>query len=237
MSEPTRSAEQGARRPRLLDAFNCAGGASWGYHLAGWDVEGIEINPRPDYPFKQHVGDAVDFIREHGHEYDAVVGSPPCQALTTLTQGNRARGWTDTHVDLIAATREAMIATGRPYIIENVIGAHPQLRHPVMLCGLSFGLRVFRHRLFESNVDLAAPEHPSHKGHRVAGWRHGVKHDGDMFAVYGDGGGKGTTAEWQAAMGIDWTEDRACLAEAIPPAYAQHLGQQLLAHVRNEVAA
>jgi DNA (cytosine-5)-methyltransferase 1 len=224
-------------KPRLLDAYCCAGGASMGYHRAGFEVEGVELFPRDDYPFKLHAGDAVTFIRDTIGDYDAYAGSPPCQAHTSLTKGNRGRGWTDTHVDLIAATREAFIATGKPYVIENVVGARAELRDPVMLCGLSFGLRVFRHRLFESNVELTVPEHQSHKGHRVAGWRHGVKHEGDMFAVYGDGGGKGTTPQWQAAMGIDWTEDRVCLAEAIPPAYTEHLGLQLLAHVTQEVAA
>lgn len=225
------------RRPRLLDAYCCAGGASVGYERAGFDVEGVELNPRPDYPFKQYEGDAVAFIREHGHKYDVIVGSPPCQAHTTLTKGNRGRGWSDEHVDLIAATRDAMIEADRPYVIENVMGARSQLVNPIMLCGLSFGLRVFRHRLFESNVMLTAPEHPSHKGRRVAGWRHGVKHEGDMVAVYGDGGGKGSVADWQAAMGIDWTADKVCLAEAIPPAYTEWIGTQLLAQVRGEVAA
>ena len=224
-------------RPKLLDAYCCAGGASMGYHRAGFHVEGVELYPRDDYPFRQHAGDAIEFIRDTAGDYDAYAASPPCQKHTTLTKGNEARGWTNDHVDLIAATRDALEETGKPYIIENVAGARSELLDPVMLCGLSFGLRVFRHRLFESSVPLTVPAHPSHKGHRVAGWRHGVKHEGDMFAVYGDGGGKGTTAEWQAAMGIDWTDDRVCLAEAIPPAYTEHLGRQLIEHVTQEAAA
>lgn len=224
-------------KPRLLDAYCCAGGASVGYARAGFDVEGVELHPRTDYPYRQHQGDAVAFIRERGHQYDAIAASPPCQAHTTLTKGHLAQGRDYGHVDLIADTRAALIQAGVPYIIENVVGARAELVNPVMLCGLSFGLRVFRHRLFESNLPLDAPVHPSHRGHRVAGWRHGVKHEGDMFAVYGDGGGKGTTAEWQAAMGIDWTEDRKAIAEAIPPAYTEHLGRQLLAHLTQERAA
>lgn len=230
-------AEYAGRRPRLLDGYCCGGGASMGYHRAGFEVEGVELFPRGDYPFKLHTGDAVAFIRDTIGDYAAYAMSPPCQDHSSLTKGNRGRGWTDGHVDLIAATREALVETGRPYIIENVVGAKSQLIDPVQLCGLSFGLRVFRHRLFESNVELTVPEHPSHKGHRVAGWRHGVKHEGDMFAVYGDGGGKGSVAEWQAAMGIDWTTDKVCLAEAIPPAYTEFLGAQLLAHVESQEAA
>jgi hypothetical protein len=203
-----------------------------GLHLAGYQVDGVDIEPRPDYPFPCTQGDAVDFIRAHGTDYDLIVAGPPCQTHSTLTKGNRARGWADTHVDLIAATREALVATGRPWIIENVTGARGQLHNPVQLCGLSFGLGVFRHRLFESNVALLVPEHPSHKGHRVAGWRHGVKHPGNMVAVYGDGGGKGSVADWQRALGIDWTADRLCLAEAIPPAYSAFLAAQVLEQAR-----
>lgn len=212
----------------LLDAYCCAGGASKGYDRAGFRVIGVDINPRPDYPFRSYEGDAVAFIRHWGYLFDAIAASPPCQKHTTLTKGNQARGWENDHVDLIAETRDAIIETGKPYIIENVVGARAELIDPVMLCGLSFGLKVFRHRLFESNIPLTVPEHTSHTGHRVAGWRHGVKYEGDMFAVYGDGGGKGTVAQWQTAMGIDWTEDRQAIAEAIPPAYTEHLGRQLM---------
>lgn len=223
-------------RPRLLDAYCCAGGASVGFAKAGFEVEGVELHPRADYPFKQHQGDAIAFIRKHGHKYDAIAASPPCQAHTTLTKGHLAQGRDYGHVDLIAETRDALLEVGGPYVIENVAGARSELLDPIMLCGLSFGLRVFRHRLFESNVPLSPLPHPSHRGHRVAGWRHGVKHEGDMFAVYGDGGGKGSTAEWQAAMGIDWTDDRKAIAEAIPPAYTEHIGWQLLTHLGERAA-
>lgn len=246
---------------KLLDLYCCAGGASMGFHRAGFEVFGVDRDLRIDYPFPSLRGDAIVVLRHllDGRklrwwkrdprtgmqepvslgvsDFDAFAASPPCQAHTTLTKGNRGRGWTDTHVDLIAATRDALVDIGRPFIIENVVGARAELVEPVMLCGLSFGLRVFRHRLFESNVGLDVPEHPSHRGHRVAGWRHGVKYEGDMFAVYGTGGGKGLLGEWQAAMGIDWIDDKACLAEAIPPAYTEYLGRQLMAAVEMEAAA
>lgn len=248
-------------KPKLLDLYCCAGGASVGYDRAGFDVFGVDIDIRPDYPFPSLRGDACLVLamlldgrslrwwrrdsRTGRHEpvslalgdFAAYAASPPCQKHTTLTKGNEGRGWVNAHVDLIPATRDALTDVGRPFIIENVVGARAELVEPVMLCGLSFGLRVFRHRLFESNIGLDVPKHPSHEGHRVAGWRHGVKHEGDMFAVYGDGGGKGTTAEWQAAMGIDWTDDRKAIAEAIPPAYTEYLGRQLMAAVEMERAA
>ena len=131
------------------------------------------------------------------------------------------------HPDLIAATRKLLDSTGKPYILENVQGS--EVRRDMTLCGLMFGLKVFRHRYFElGGWTGVAPIHPSHRGHRVSGWRHGVKYEGDMFAVYGKGGGKGTIPEWQDAMGIDWTDVHHELTEAIPPAYSEYIGKQLM---------
>ena len=119
--------------------------------------------------------------------------------------------------------------------MENVQGS--SLRRDLTLCGEMFGLDVIRHRYFELGGWWTPPRsHMAHRG-RVAGWRHGEYFDGPYFAVYGDGGGKGTVAQWQTAMGIDWTDDRRELAEAIPPAYTEHIGRQLLDHVTQESAA
>lgn len=219
------------RKPRLLDLYCCSGGAARGYQIAGFHVTGVDINPQPNYAGDEFV--QADVLRvldgRDGwdlYEFDAIHASPPCQAHTTLTKGNRPRGVGKDHLDLIPATRNALEAIGKPYVIENVLSA--PVRPDVTLCGLMFGLKVFRHRLFElGGWGMLQPHHPPHTGHRVAGWRHGVKHDGDMFAVYGDGGGKGSVAEWQAAMGIDWTTNRLELAEAIPPAYTEFIGAQL----------
>lgn len=213
---------------RLLDLFSCAGGAAMGYNRAGFEVVGVDIAPQPNYPFEHHVADALEFVAEHGREFDVIHASPPCQAHSTLSKGNRPRGVGAVHLDLIPATRAALEATGQPYVIENVTSA--PVRPDVVLCGLMFGLGVFRHRWFElGGWAMLSPAHPGHGGHRVAGWRHGVRYAGDMVAVYGDGGGKGSVEQWQAAMGIDWTTDRNELAEAIPPAYTEHIGRQLMA--------
>lgn len=244
MSKPQR------RKPVLIDLFCCAGGASVGYHRAGFDVFGVDISPQPNYPFPFWRGDVFEAMRlladggrvaftrgdETFHlgagDVDAYAASPPCQAHSTLTKGNVARGIGLGHVDLVGETRRALQATGRPYVIENVQSA--PVREDVKLCGLMFNLRVFRHRIFEAGgVRLEAPEHPSHRGHRVAGWRHGVKHEGDMVAVYGNGGGKGSVAEWQEAMGIHHTSSKSELSEAIPPAYTEHIGKQLIEHIND----
>lgn len=224
-------------KPRLLDLFCCAGGAGMGYHRAGFDVVGVDINPQPNYPFEFHQADAVGFALDHDHEFDAIHASPPCQANIAITAGNRGRdGWVDDHVNLVPATREALTWIGKPWVIEN--GVTGELRGDLRLCGLMFGLPTFRHRLFEvDGFALMSPGHPSHRGFRTAGWRHGVKYAGNVYGVYGDGGGKPTIAQAQKALGIDWTDVRDELNEAIPPAYTEFVGHQLMAHLLAEGAA
>jgi len=215
-------------RLRLLDLFCGAGGASVGYHRAGFDVVGVDINPQPDYPFEFHQADALTFPLDG---FDAIHASPPCQASSALTKGtNQGREYPQ----LIPATRWRLLveSAGTPYVIENVQGA--DIRRDVTLCGEMFGLGVIRHRYFEvDEFRCDAPTHRPHRG-RVRGWRHGEFYEGPYLAVYGEGGGKGSVAEWQQAMGIDWTDDRKAIAEAIPPAYTEFIGAQLLAHLRVE---
>lgn len=215
-------------KPLLLDLYSGAGGAARGYQMAGFHVVGVDINPQPNYcgdAFFQD--DALEFARGYWMNFDAIHASPPCQASCTLIKGNQ-RATAGNHVDLIPQTRELLARTGLPTVIENVQGAN--IRRDVTLCGEMFGLGVIRHRYFECSFPVEQPAHIPHRG-RVAGWRHGVYYDGPYRAVYGDGGGKGTVAEWQAAMGIDWTDVRLEIAESIPPAYAEYVGTQLLAAI------
>lgn len=216
-------------RPRLLDLYSGAGGAGHGYHLAGFDVTGVDIDPQPDYPHHFIQADAVAYLAALGHQYDAIHASPPCQTHSALTKGNRGRGWTDTHRDHVPVTRALLTHVGKPYVIENVQGS--TVRRDLTLCGEMFNLDVIRHRYFElGGWTTTPPVHVPHRG-RVAGWRHGVHHDGPYLAVYGDGGGKGSLVQWQAAMGIGWMTTRHDLAEAIPPAYTEYIGQQLHAYL------
>jgi hypothetical protein len=215
-------------RPLLLDLFCGAGGAAMGYHQAGFDIIGYDIEPQPSYPFEFIQGDALAIEAIEGAA--AIHASPPCQHYTTLANGNNANP--HDYPDLIGKTRDLLQSTGLPYVIENVPSA--PMCDTVMLCGEMFGLGVIRHRLFESNEFLMAPPHPKHLG-RVAGWRHGEYFDGPYKAVYGDGGGKGSLQEWRDAMGIQWMQTRHELAESIPPAYTQYIGEQLIQAL--EVAA
>ena len=213
------------RKPRLLDLFCCAGGAGRGYADAGFEVVGVDLSPQPNYPFEFHQSDALTFLTEHWREFDAIHGSPPCQASTALTKGTNAGR---IYPNLIPATRELFAKLPLPTVIENVQGS--DLRRDLVLCGEMFGLKVIRHRYFELSWRAPQPAHKPHRG-RVAGWRHGTWYDGPYFAVYGQGGGKGTVQQWQEAMGMPWTSDRKELAEAIPPAYTKYIGDHLMAHL------
>ncbi|MCX4672848.1 DNA cytosine methyltransferase [Streptomyces sp. NBC_01381] len=220
------------RKRRVLDLCCGVGGAGMGYHRAGFEVVGVDLHPQPNYPFEFHQADALDFVREHGAGFDLIHGSWPCQHHSALTKGtNQGREYPD----LIPAGRAAMLTTGRPLVIENVQGS--TVRRDLTLCGEMFGLAVIRHRYFEIHgfPTLQYP-HVPHRG-RVAGMRHGQWYQGPYFAVYGEGGGKGTVPQWQQAMGIDWTDVRHEIAEAIPPAYTQHLAEQFLDHLAAEVTA
>ncbi|WP_406325221.1 DNA methylase [Streptomyces niveus] len=207
---------------RVLAAFCGVGGCTRGYQRAGFHVTGVDIAPQPRYCGDEfHQSDAVQFIREHGHEFDLIHAGPPCQHDCTLTAGtNQARR--DQYPDLLDPTREALEATGRPFVIEQPPGrASKRMRVDLTLCGEMFGLAVIRHRNFElGGWTMPQPTHLKHRG-RVAGMRHGQWFTGPYFAVYGEGGGKGTVAQWQQAMGIDWTDVRKEIAEAIPPSYAE----------------
>jgi DNA (cytosine-5)-methyltransferase 1 len=133
--------------PRLLDLYCGAGGCSVGYSRAGFEVTGVDIKPMPRYPFAFHQADALEFLAEHGHEYDAIHASPPCQRYS---RGSKQSHTGHLHPDLIGATRSALLATGRPYVIENVADAYRTLRAGLLLCGAMFpGLRTYRHRLFD----------------------------------------------------------------------------------------
>lgn len=227
--------------PRLLDLCSGLGGAAMGYSRAGWDVECVDIVDQPDCPFTFHRADAFAFLIAEYRRFDAVHVSWPCQASSAPTKGtNAARNTANgtRHLDLNPAGRALLDEIGLPYVMENVVGS--VLRPDLVLCGLMFPdtKRVFRHRKFElGGWSMPQPEHPSHAGHRVRGWRHGQYHDGDMLAVYGNGGGKATAEECREGLGIDWSWDRAQLVEAIPPAYAAFIGRGMLAALDIAAAA
>ena len=210
---------------RLLDLFCGAGGAGEGYRRAGFEVVGVDIAPQPNYPFKFHQGDALDFIAENAGRFDAIHASPPCQRYSTATGAGRNK-----HPDLVDPTRRALAATGLPWVIENVPQA--PLVAPVLLCGSAFGLKVRRHRHFEANWPLRGAEcHHSEQGRPVGVYG---QHPDRRQYFRPDGTQRGTKATSLAhgrrAMGVQWMTWPE-LAESIPPAYTEHIGRQLLDHL------
>lgn len=201
-----------------------------GYHRAGFEVLGVDISPQPDYPFHVEVCDAIEWAEDLGFAYDFIHASPPCQRDAAITKGTNAH-LRETYPDLYGPVKGLLEELGLPYVIEN-----PASRPDVVLCGEMFDLKVIRHRNFELGGWTAqAPEHKPHRG-RVAGMRHGVWYEGPYFAVYGQGGGKGTVPQWQDAMGIHWTSVRKSIAEAIPPAYTEYIGRQFITQLTQKEA-
>lgn len=204
-------------RPRLLDLFCGAGGAAMGYHRAGFEVVGVDVKPQPRYPFEFYRADALEYPLEG---FNVIHASPPCQKF--------ARGTPDRskHQDLIGETRKRLLETGKPWILENVPGA--PIRADIIICGCQVGLPMIRRvRYFETypRLFILMP----------TCW-----HNSSVITVTGTGCPSGTiksfgrivkTREMQAAMGIDWMS-RKELSEAIPPAYTEFIGKQIIKAIK-----
>jgi DNA (cytosine-5)-methyltransferase 1 len=191
--------EQGADSVRLLDLFCGAGGAGMGYHLAGFEVVGVDIDPQPNYPFEFVQADAMTFPLDG---FDAIHASPPCQHYAPVT---RWRGRAEDHPDLLQATVERLKENGRPWVVENV--PYAPISPDFVLCGSAFGLKVRRHRWFLTSWSGFALM-PS------------CRHEGLLPFMH-----KGADA-----MGCQWMTNREA-REAIPPAYTDWIGRELLAHI------
>lgn len=217
-------------KPLLIDLFCKQGGMSKGYYDAGFDVLGIDAEPQPNYPFDFIQADVFKIWDKLPHDRAAAYsGSPPCQEFTQLKSLAVARnGYYPETKNYIEKTRELFESTGKPYVIENVPNA--PLINGITLCGKMFNLKVYRHRMFESNILLLAPPHIPHRDQTPSAGN--GKSPKGFISVCGTGGVRGMTRKeivdyWQFAMGIDWM-DREGLREAIPPAYSFYIGKQLI---------
>lgn len=228
-------------RPLLLDLFCKAGGCSMGYHRAGFDIVGVDIEPQPRYPFRFIQADALRLLELllcgawAGDNDNAVLleniaaihASPPCQRFSLATHCNKNQPGVKTaadYPDLIDPIRQLLIAIGKPWVIENVENA--PMKNSLLLCGSFFGLKVKRHRLFECSHHLWGPGQSCWHPRRGTIGKAGVrgKKPGDYISVAGSTDLKVAGP----AMGIDWMRNRKEIAQAIPPAYTEFIGKQLI---------
>lgn len=251
MSQSECDGAMNRERPRLLDLFCCAGGASVGYHRAGFDCYGIDNDPKPlrHYPFPYICMDALEamdrLLRGEGLtfsngetlylvDFAAIHASPPCQNDCRLRKLTIAQGKAKPYPRLIVPTRERLVQSGKPYIIENVVGA--SLINPIMLCGSSFGLKVQRHRLFEANFFmLRLPCAHYWQGKIPLPSLHRLQGQSRVVGCYGNGRGKGDNVLlWKEAMGITWMT-RKEMSQAIPPVYMElHIGKFLMQELKQK---
>jgi SAM-dependent methyltransferase len=201
------------KRPRLLDLFCGAGGAAMGYFRAGYDIVGVDIEPQPHYPFDFIEADAMTFPLDG---FDVIHASPPCQQYCEVPNSRRD------HPDLLGPTRERLIAHGAPYVIENVPTA--PMPTAFLLCGSTFGLPIIRHRKFETapHLPLVPSTCPQESWGRASG-----DHGSGMYP-YASGSWERAWRDHVLPVVWPWMDlDEA--GQAIPPAYTEFIGEQLLA--------
>lgn len=208
---------------KLLDGYCGEGGTGHGFSLAGFDVTGADIKYQKNYPFPMAVVDVLNIPIEYARRFDAISVGPPCQAYSQLRYLTGRK-----YPRLIALTREWLEEVGKPYVMENVVGAWLELKRPQGLCGLMFGLGTYRHRLFETNWPLKVPEHPDHAlpVNRVGR----VPTLGHSLSVVGN---LSDTALAREVMQMPWASRRG-LTQAIPPAYTKFIGDQLRSYLDAE---
>lgn len=211
---------------RVLDIGCGQGGASMGYHLAGCEVEGVDIEPQPRYPFKFHMRDGFDVLRDRAFvaDFHFIHMSWPCQHYLSGTLCT-----VKPTADLVTPGRMAANATGLPWVMENVMRSPLNRSRSIELCANAFGLRTYRHRLFEpsAGLTLSAPPHLPHIK-RVANRRRRELWDQGWHAsITGDVG----TYVGPQAMGINWMTGNG-LSEAIPPCYTRWVAGQILTQIR-----
>ncbi len=231
------------RNPLILDLYSGAGGCAYGYHLAGFDIVGCDKEPMPRYPFTFYQGDALATLDTllsgnawHGYQlsdFAAIHASPECKSYTNCNLSP-----TEKYPKQIAPVRERLKATGKPYIIENVVGAKRHMSASLLLCGSMFGLRMQRHRLFETNMNvlLCPPKPCDHRKASIAVYGHSVWDSSLPGTPRKDGTPRPDSVSIQIGrevMGINWMNIEE-LAEAIPPAYTKWIGTQLLTYLKSE---
>jgi len=200
-----------------------------GYALAGYAVTGVDIALQSRYPFTFVLCDAIEYLEAHGHKYDLIHASPPCQGYSNLTPESHKEKYTK----LIPALREILRHIGKPYVIENVAGARHELENPVMLCGSMFGLRTRRHRWFETNFHVAAPCACNHSEMPLLVTTASKASRAKRHAL---GVAPKSVKHAPQAYGIGWMSCDG-LKECIPPAYTRHIAEAAFCMANDQAMA
>jgi DNA (cytosine-5)-methyltransferase 1 len=216
---------------KLLDLYCGGGGAALGYAAAGFEITGVDIKFQTNYPFNQVTADVMDLRIKDLQRFDVIHASPPCQGYSHHTSVRTANAKTK----LIAETREMLKQSGKPYIIENVVGAKDDMIQPILLCGTMFGLHIARHRLFETTLQLGPFDLPPHPMCKAIQLKYATEHgiNPRHMSIAGKAMNSQHTQLWRTLM--DWPEDKRTsqrdLKEAIPPAYSKWIGTEMLTHL------
>jgi DNA (cytosine-5)-methyltransferase 1 len=221
---------------KLLDLFCGGGGAAQGYIEAGFDVTGIDCYKHKHYPGKFIQAPALWYLRHHGHLFDAIHASPPCQHASKSTSIAKSKG--KSYPDFIPRSRHFLARFSCPTIMENVPGA--KIRPDLLLYGTMFNLLVLRKRIFEINNCFILQAGIPPKNGSVRG--------GDYYSIFGKGSWKKSKTDlypkhrlktvresWANAMGIKTKMNERELAEAIPPAYTYYIGKQIINYLDYEL--
>jgi DNA (cytosine-5)-methyltransferase 1 len=201
---------------KLLDLFCCCGGISKGFADNGFECTGVDITDNHQYPYEFIQSDQSDVFKlplYFFQDFDIIHASPPCQFYSWAARKHKKE-----YPDLIGKTRDLLNKVGKPYIIENVVGA--PLRKDLVLCGEMFRLRVIRHRIFEIHgVSIFQPAHSKHK--------EPVGNKSWYMTVAGHGGNSYSfkLKDWQNAMEIHWVDKKEHLTQMIPPAYSNYISR------------
>lgn len=233
---------QKMRKPRLLDLYCGGGGAGKGYSDAGFEVTGVDLNPMPRYPFTFVQADALSCLAGQVEEidlaeFDVIHASPVCKGYTDCNLSPKER-----YEKQIGMVREHLLRIGKPYVIENVMGAKRDLKANLLLCASMFGLPMERHRLFEiGNTDtfIFPPAPCNHSIAHISVVGHSVWDSRLEGTRRKDGRRRPDSvplAIGRKAMNISWMGIEE-LAQAIPPAYTEWIGRYLLTAIGNEVVA
>jgi DNA (cytosine-5)-methyltransferase 1 len=226
------------RKLLLLDLFCGAGGSAVGYTQAGFEVVGVDNIDQPNYPYTFHQSDALEYLKMVDlAQFDMIHASPVCKAYTNCNLSPHEK-----HPMQIADVRRALEATGKPYVIENVVGAKHHMQASLLLCGSMFGLPIQRHRLFEiggTDLFICPPSQCNHRKATIAVYGHSVWDSAIEGTRRKDGRRRPDSVPVEVgreALGIDWMSQKE-LAQAIPPAYTHYIGLQLMNALESEKAS